>query len=53
MVNRLARVMVVLCLIAMIMKEEQEMVERKFNSFENLELTFGLNRLCEKHHIAS
>ena len=53
MINRLARVMVVLCLIAVIMKEEQEMVGRKSNSFEKLELTFGLSRLCEKHHIAS
>ena len=32
--QRLAHVMVVLCFIALIMKEEQEMVERKFNSFE-------------------
>ena len=43
--------MVVLCLIALIMKEEQEMIGRKFNSFKELELTFGLSRLCEKHHI--
>ena len=45
--------MVVLCLIALIMKEEQEMIGRKFNSFKELELTFGLSWLCEKHHIAS
>ena len=29
--------------------EEQELVGRQFNSFEKLELTFGLSRLCEKH----
>ena len=40
------RVMVVL---ALIMKEEQEVVGRKFNGFEKLELTFGLSLLCEKH----
>ena len=31
------------------MEEEQELVGRQFNSFEELELTFGLSRLCEKH----
>ena len=35
------------------MEEQQEMVRRQFNSFKELELTFRLNQLCEKHHIAS
>ena len=33
-----------LCLIALIMEEEQEMVGKQFNSFEELELTFALSR---------
>ena len=38
------------CLIALIMEEEQELVGRQFNSFEQLEMTFRLSRLCEKHN---
>ena len=30
-----------------------EMVGIQFNSFEELEMTFGLSRLCVKHHIVS
>ena len=35
--------LVMLCLTALIMEEEQEMVGRQFNSFEELELNFSLS----------
>ena len=31
------------------MEEEEEMAERNFNSYEELEPSAAVNRLCEKH----
>ena len=36
-------------LFVLLMEEEEEMVGRQFNSFEELKRTFGLSRLCEKY----